>query len=214
MAAELLDSATLGLRGIEGDRRFAFMIAESKTDFPWLNASKLPKMLGYKPYVKDSLLRIITPNGEDVELQSEILRKDLSNSFGAEVRLVNFKNGIFDEAEISLISTATIKEIEKQSGYTLDIRRFRPNIVIELEDGFPFQEDEWVGKTIGNENFSIAVINRDLRCVMLNLDPNTQTSNPEILKTVGKINQACAGIYCSVIKAGGIAVGDELFLTQ
>ncbi|MBS4027145.1 MAG: MOSC domain-containing protein [Ignavibacteriales bacterium] len=212
MAAEPITSATLGFRGIENDRRFAFIIVENKTNFPFLNASKLPKMIGYKPYVKDSVLRIITPSGEDLELQSETLRNELSNAYGSEVRLVNFKNGIFDEAEISLISMSTIGEIEKLSGNELDIRQFRQNIIVELTNDIPFYEDEWIGKIVGNENFSVGVTMRDLRCVMLNIDPNTQTSNPEILKTVGKLNQACAGIYGSVIKAGMISVGDELYL--
>jgi len=211
MMAEPLASATLGLRGIEGDRRFAFIITESKSDFPWLNASKYSKMIGYKPIMNDSITRVITPSGVDLELQSEALRKELSNAYGSEVRLVNFKNGIFDEAEISLISTVTIKEIGKQSGQDLDSRRFRPNIVVEWAGENAFQEDQWVGKIIGNENFSIGVTMRDLRCVMLNLDPDTQAPDPNILKTVGKINQACAGVYCSVIKAGTISVGDELY---
>jgi uncharacterized protein len=214
MASERLASATLGLRGIEGDRRFAFMISENKTDFPFLTGSKYPGLIGYKPYFKDLLPRVITPGGEDFELQSDVLLKELSAAFGSELKLVNFKNGIFDEAEVSLIGSATIKEIEKQSGHLLDIRRFRPNIVMDLTEGIPFQEDQWVGKiiAIGKENVSIAVTMRDLRCVMINIDPDTQASNPEVLKTVGRLNQACAGVYSTVVQTGTISVGDELYL--
>ena len=49
MAGELLDVATLGWHGIEGDRRLAFRRLTDKSGFPWLTASKLPQLLLYKP---------------------------------------------------------------------------------------------------------------------------------------------------------------------
>ncbi len=216
MAAERLASAQLGLHGIAGDRRFAFLITGSKSDFPWLNASKYPPLIGYKPYVTDSVHRVITPAGEDLELQDDALRKELSAAYGSEVQPVHFKNGIFDEAEVSIISTSTIREIEKQSGQKLDIRRFRPNVVVDFPIDIPFQEDQWVGKLllIGKGEVSIGVTMRDLRCVMITFDPDTQISSPEVLKTVGRLNQTCAGIYGSVIKTGAISVGDELYVAD
>ena len=66
MAAEELESAVLGWRGIEGDRRFAFHIAGSNESFPWLNAGKHKDLIGYKPYRVDSLLPnyVISPAGK------------------------------------------------------------------------------------------------------------------------------------------------------
>jgi uncharacterized protein YcbX len=53
---------------------------------------------------------------------------------------------------------------------------------------------------------------RDVRCVMLNLDPETAASTPEILKAVVRTNQNCAGVYGSTLRSGIISEGDGVFL--
>jgi uncharacterized protein YcbX len=54
MAGELLDVARLSWHGIEGDRRLAFRRLTDKSGFPWLTASKLPQLLLYKPFGRNS----------------------------------------------------------------------------------------------------------------------------------------------------------------
>lgn len=216
MGAEPLVSVTMGLRGFEGDRRFAFLITGSTGDFPWLSASKLPRLVAYRPGLAGPAPVVVTPSGEQLAVTSDALRQELSTAFGSDIQLVHYRNGIFDEAEISIISTSTINEIEKRSGCKLDIRRFRPNIVVEVTDDIPFQEDQWVGKVVvvGDGRSSIGITMRDLRCVMVNFDPDTATSNPEVLKTVGRLNETYAGVYGCALKSGAISTGDALYLSE
>ena len=216
MAGEPLASVEMGLHGFEGDRRYAFMIAGSKSNVPWLTASKLPRLISYKPRMTGSTPGVVTPSGEHLELNSDALRRELSTAFGSDIQLVHLKNGIFDEGEISIISTSTINEIERRSGHKLDIRRFRPNIVVDLTEDIPFQEDRWVGKivAVGEENNSIAVTMRDLRCVMVNFDPDTVASNHEVLKTVVRLNETCAGVYGCALRSGTISSGEPLYISE
>ena len=221
MAGELLDVARLSWHGIEGDRRLAFRRLTDKSGFPWLSASKLPQLLLYKPVWLDSdatskngeLLptHVCTPDGKEYELRSDELREDISSRYGSDVELMNLKSGIFDEACLSVISLGTVHGIERESGRDVDLRRFRPNVVIETDSAEPFEEDRWVGRTLlfgeGSSGAALRVTMRDERCVMVNLDPDTAERDSEVMKTVVRMNENYAGIYGTVVRAGELRVG-------
>jgi uncharacterized protein YcbX len=231
MAGELLDVARLSWHGIEGDRRLAFRRLTDKSGFPWLSASQLPQLLLYKPVRLDSnatskngeLLptHVRTPEGNEYELRSNELREEVSSRFGSDVELMNLKHGIFDEACISVISLGTVHGVARESGRGLDlcdVRRFRPNVVIETNSTEPFAEDEWVGRTLmfGEENDGAAlrVTMRDERCVMVNFDPDTAERDSEVMKTVVRLNGNYAGVYGTVVRAGELRVGQVVTLAE
>jgi uncharacterized protein YcbX len=232
MAGELLDVARLSWHGIEGDRRLAFRRLTDKSGFPWLTASKLPQLLLYKPFGLDSktaeLLptHVCTPDGKEYELQSNELREELSSRYGSDVELMNLNHGIFDEACISVISLGTVHCVERESGRDVDLRRFRPNVVIETNKAEPFEEDRWVGRTLmfgeGNSGAAplavptpaIGVTMRDERCVMVNFDPDTAERDSEVMKTVVRMNGNYAGVYGTVVRAGELRVGQVVTLGE
>ena len=226
MAGELLDVARLSWHGIDGDRRFAVRRLNDKSAFPWLTASKLPQLLLYKPFGLDGNTaehlptHVRTPEGKEYELQSDELRKDLSSRYGSDVELMNLKHGIFDEACISVISLGTLHGVERESGREVDLRRFRPNVVIETNSGEPFEEDKWVGRTLmfgdgesaGVPMAAIGVTMKDERCVMVNFDPDTAERDSEVMKTVVRMNENYAGVYGTVVRAGELRVGQVVTL--
>jgi uncharacterized protein YcbX len=229
MAGELLDVARLSWHGIEGDRRLAFRRLNDKSGFPWLTASKLPQLLLYKPLRLDSnanskngeLLptHVRTPDGKEYELRSDELREEVSSRYGSDVELMNLKHGIFDESPISVIGLGTVHSVGRESGRGVDLcdlRRFRPNVVIETNSAEPFAEDEWVGRTLlfGEENSGAAVriTMRDERCVMVNLDPDTAERDAEVMKTVVRLNENYAGVYGTVVSAGELRIGQVVTL--
>jgi hypothetical protein len=91
---------------------------------------------------------VCTPDGKEYELRSDELREELSSRYGSDVELMNIKHGIFDESPISVISLGTVHGVERESGGDVDLRRFRPNVVIETNSAEPFEEDRWVGRTL------------------------------------------------------------------
>jgi uncharacterized protein YcbX len=222
MAGELLDVARLGWHGIEGDRRLAFRLLTDKSGFPWLTATKLPQLLLYKPFRLDSntaeLLptHVRTPDGKEYELRSEELRKEVSSRYGRDLELMNLKHGIFDESPISVIGLGTVHGVERESGRDVDLRRFRPNVVIETDSAEPFAEDRWVGGELifgeGNSGAAVRVTMRDERCVMVNFDPDTAERDSEVMKTVVRLNQNYAGVYGTVVRAGELRVGQVVTL--
>jgi len=228
MAGELLDVARLGWHGIEGDRRLAFRRLTDKSGFPWLTASKLPELLLYKPVRLDSnangkngeLLptHVRTPDGKVYELRSDELREEISSRYGSDVELMNLKHGIFDESPISVISVSTVRGIERESGRDIDLRRFRPNVVIETDGAEPFEEDRWVGRTLvfgeGNSGPALRVTMKDERCVMVNFDPDTAERDSEVMKTVVRLNENYAGVYGTVVRAGELRLGQVVTLGE
>lgn len=221
MAAVPLDRADLGWDGLNGDRRFAFRRLEDQSGFPWLTASRLNQLLLYKPIGeaevdKDLPTHVRTPDGAELELRSEDLRNEISRRQGSPVELMQLKHGIFDEAAVSLINVVTIREVERESGRQLEILRFRPNIVIESHGVEPFGEDQWVGKILrfgtDDNGPAVSITMRDLRCVMVNLDPETGEADSRVMKAAVRLNANHAGVYATVISAGELRIDQKVYL--
>jgi len=221
MAGVPVDSAVLGWHGLGGDRRFAFRRLNDSSDFPWLTASKMPELLLYRPLPGDesgepSPVRVRTPEGSVLPVDSPELRKSVSDRYGSPVELMNLKHGIFDEAPVSLIGVATISAISREAGEDPDARRFRPNIVIASEGTTPFGEDGWIGgRLVFGDTGSGPVVSltmRDLRCVMINLDPDTAGQNPGFMRAAVRMNGNNAGVYGNVVRTGKLSVGDPVHL--
>jgi hypothetical protein len=53
---------------------------------------------------------------------------------------------------------------------------------------------------------------RDIRCSMVNFDPDSARPAPEVLKAVVRVHQNTAGIYGTVTRIGRLAVGQTIFL--
>lgn len=221
MAGVRLDRVDLGWHGLNGDRRFAFRRLVDQGGFPWLSASRLPQLLLYKPIGSaevdnDLPTHVRTPDGAEFELRSEDLRNEISRRHGSPVQLMQIKHGVVDEAAVSLIDLVTVREMEREAGRPLDVLRFRPNIVIECPGLEPFGEDQWVGRTLrfGTDDNSPAVnvTMRDLRCVMINLDPETAEADSSVMKATLRRNANHAGVYATVISGGELSVGQKLYL--
>jgi uncharacterized protein YcbX len=217
MAGERLDVANLGWHGIDGDRRLALRRTQVQTDFPWLTAGKLPDLLLFAPVCREGgepPTHVRTPDGREVEIFGEELADDVARRHGAPVQMMRMKHGIFDEGSVSVITSDTVREIGRLSAMDLDIRRFRPNVVIRSLRRTPFEENGWVGGVLlfgdGDAGPAISVTLRDERCAMLNLDPDTARSSPEVMKAVVRANQNDAGIYGTVIRSGRLAVGQTV----
>src|SRR5437764_2998217 len=221
MAGVRTESAMLGWHGLDGDRRFAFRRIEDDSAFPWLTASRLSELVLYQPVgldnsgVESLATHVRTPSGALLEVRSAELNAEIGERFGSSVELMHLKHGIFDEAAISVISLATIAGIGREAGMEdLDRRRFRANIVLETERSEPFLEDEWVAGTLvfgdGAQPAAVSITIPDLRCVMLNLDPETAAKDSRVMKTVVRLNQNNAGVYATVVRTGMIQVGDRV----
>jgi len=220
MGGEPLEAAKLGWHGLEGDRRLAFRRTDDRSGFPWLTAGKLPDLVLFSPQLRedgvegDLPTHIRTPDGRELPVFGEDLAAEIGRRYGAPVQMMQLNHGIFDEASLSVIASDTVREIGRLAGRSLDVRRFRPNVVVQLQRSAPFQEDEWLGGVLSlgeaDDAPAIIVTMRDVRCSMVNLDPDSASPTPEVLKAVVRTNQNNAGVYAAVTRTGRLAVGQSI----
>jgi uncharacterized protein YcbX len=222
MRGEPLEVCQLGWHGLKGDRRLAFRRMEDRSGFPWLTAGELPGLLLFAPHRSadtaqaDIPTHVRTPDGDVMPVFSEELAAQVARRYGAPVQIMHLNHGIFDDACISVIASDTVREIARLAGRSPDVRRFRPNVVVRLLRSVPFQEDEWLGGVLSFgpalDAPAITVTKRDVRCSMVNLDPDSASPAPEVLKAVVGANRNCAGIYGTVTRIGRLAVGQSILL--
>jgi uncharacterized protein len=220
MCGERLQAAHLGWHGLNGDRRLALRRIGDQSGVPWLTASQLPDLLRFAPQRRqddtgaDLPTHIRTPDGEQMPVFGEDLASEVGRRHGAPVQMMQLTQGIFDEASISVIASDTVREISRLAGLNLDARRFRPNVVVRLRRSVPFQEDEWLGGVLsfgeGDDAPAIAVTMRDQRCSMVNLDPDSASPAPEVMKAIVRMNQNHAGIYGAVVRTGRFTIGQTI----
>jgi MOSC domain-containing protein len=223
MRGEQLETSQLGWHGLDGDRRFGLRRLNDHGGFPYLTASKLPDLVLFTPHsqngsAQDIPTHVRTPDGNDLPIFAPELAAEIERRHGAPVEMMQFKNGIFDDACISVIASDTIHEIGRLAGRSLDIRRFRPNIVVRLHEPGAFKEDSWLGGALSfgdsREAPAISVTMRDVRCSMVNLDPDSADPAPEVLKTIVRLNDNNAGVYATVTRTGRLTVGQKIFLNR
>ncbi len=221
MRGESLDHVGVGWHGLDGDRRLAFRRADDRGGFPWLTASKLPELILFAPEHRgaagnsDLPTHVRTPEGRELDLFGEELAGEVGRRCGAPVEMTHLSRGIFDEASLSVILSATVNEVARLAAQSPDVRRFRPNVLIASTRGVPFEEDEWVGGSLRfgdvQDGVAVGVTNWDERCSMVTLDPDSGRSSPQLLRTIVRARDNKAGIYGTVTRRGRIAVGQPVF---
>jgi uncharacterized protein len=165
---------------------------------------------------EDMALDVILPTREVVAIEDPVLIKMLSErlSEGTELRLVRSDRALTDCRPVSLISLQTIGQIESELGMAMDKRRFRANVYFNTAPEVRgFAEDSFVGRRVRiGGKATVMVLERDPRCKMISLDPDTGEHNPEVLRRVAQEHDACAGVYCAVLVEGLVKKGDPIEL--
>ena len=121
----------------------------------------------------------------------------------------------FDCAVVHLLTTATLDRLRKlYPDGRFDVRRFRPNIVVQLASGEKdFAENTWGGHTLViGDAVRLNVTGPCPRCVMTTLSQGDLPRDPGILRSVAQHNQANVGVYASVLRGGTIRRGDRVRL--
>jgi len=212
MAAEPLAAVDVSWHGFAGDRRWAFIRdGVPQSGFPWLTLRERANMSHYRPAFVDptqpdkSSTIVRTPTGVVYDVMDPALAAEL---WPEGARVIKQNRGVFDTFPLSLITNQTVTRLGEMIGTQLDVKRFRPNILVETAADAPFQEDDWVGRTLHIGDMAMRIDKRDGRCVVITIDPLTSERNPTILRTVARDREGCLGVYGSTVTPGRVAVGD------
>jgi uncharacterized protein YcbX len=167
------------------------------------------------PSSEDLALELEEPNGQALSASDPALPGLIGGDQldASDLTIIRSDRAITDCRPLSLLATQTIDGIGRAVGLTLDKRRFRENLYIDLNSGEGFAEDAFVGKRLRiGSKLTVHILERDIRCRMISIDPESLEENPEILRYVAKNHDGTAGVYAAVLVEGLVRPGDDIVL--
>src|SRR6266513_3202399 len=208
MRGEELDEAFAGDPGIYGDRLFAFNSSASPTGFPYFTAREQQRLLQYRPRfrypdkaarpvnlteadsmgagplsadISELMVDIETPEGKTLAIDDpaliEMLRSEIDEKH--QLTLMRSHRAMTDCRPVSIFSLQSARQLAKETGMPIDKRRFRANVYVDLTAGGGFAENDFVGRSLRiGPKVVVTVLERDARCVMITLDPDTGEKTP------------------------------------
>jgi uncharacterized protein len=167
------------------------------------------------PEAEKFSIEVETPEGEVYSLDEEAFLehiKTLTNN--RTIKLYFTQKSQFDCRPLSLFSLQLRDLLAEELDTRIDKRRFRANFYVNWnKDKPPLYENELIGKRLKiGKMLEINVLERDPRCKMITLDPDTAEANPEIIKHVSRFYEGHAGVYGSVLVEGVVKAGDAIQL--
>ena len=240
MRGEELDEAFAGFSGVYGDRLFAFKSSASPTGFPYLTAREQRRLLQYRPRFRypdkaaqpinlteaekmganpvsadpsELMVDVETPDGKTLAIDDpalmDILRADIDQKH--QLTLMRSDRAMTDCRPVSIFSLQSARQLADETGTNIDKRRFRANVYVDLTSAEGFGENDFVGKSLRiGPKVVVTVLERDARCMMITLDPDTGEKTPAILKKVAQAHEGMAGVYGAVMVEGMLHKGDSI----
>src|SRR6266542_707720 len=244
MRGEELDEAFAGFSGVYGDRLFAFKSSASPKGFPYFTAREQQKLLQYRPRFRypdkaarpvnlseaesmganpvsadpsELMVDVETPDGRTLEIDDpaliEMVRTDIDEKH--QLTLMRSERALTDCRPVSIFSLQSAGQLAEETGTSMDKRRFRANVYVDLASAQGFGENEFVGRSLRiGPKAVVTILERDPRCMMITLDPDTGEKTPAILKIVAQAHEGMAGVYGAVIVEGMLHKGDSVELLE
>jgi uncharacterized protein YcbX len=240
MRGEELNEAFAGFSGVYGDRLFAFRSSASRTGFPYLTAREQRRLLQYRPRFRypdkaarpinlteaesmganplsadlsELMVDVETPDGKTLAVDDpaliDLLRANIDKKH--QLTLMRSHRAMTDCRPVSIFSLQSARQLAEETATPVDKRRFRANVYVDLAAAGGFGENEFVGRSLRiGPKAVVSVLERDPRCMMITLDPDTGEKEPAILKKVAQAHDGMAGVYGAVIVEGMLHKGDPV----
>ncbi|MBA6413876.1 MOSC N-terminal beta barrel domain-containing protein [Parahaliea sp. F7430] len=121
----------------------------------------------------------------------------------------------YDSFPMHLLSSNTLAYLESEAGINANVRRFRPNVLLEFFDSdSPSAEFNLIGKTVRLGEATISPQAKTIRCSipsrpqpLMNID-----AEPKMTRAMVDLMQRHIGVYSNIITPGKVSVGDEVWL--
>ena len=182
----------------------------------WREAQKLSPLLNPIAATREELMiDVESPDGRIFAIDDPALLDHLRAGLnkGHELRLLRSEKAMTDCRPVSFFALQTANTLGEEAAMKVDKRRFRANVYLDMADSAGFAEDKFVGRSLRlGSHVVVAVTNRDGRCMMITLDPESAGKAPALLKAVAQSHEGNAGIYGAVLVEGIVRKGDPVEL--
>lgn len=231
MRGEVCDELQLGPTGVVGDRQYGLLDVTSNTV---LSAKREGQLFDAVATIRDGELAVTLPDDRSFE-PGDLLDEALTTWLGRPVRLVeattfgaatyqspeDFERddsrletwegpvGSFvDDSPLHVLTSLDLEQLARERPeLQWDVRRFRPNVVLEPSIGEPAPLA--VGSRVVLGAGEIHIQEPCLRCVMTTRpQPGGLERQLDILRHVARHHDNAVGVRAAVVRAGLVRVGD------
>ncbi len=195
LRGESLEEVTVLPQGVEGDRLSAMIVREGHARVGKTYRGKDNDRLHLSGDPATGVTRA-HERGVEVELQA---RDD---------------EPFVDDAPVSIMVDKWLRGLSAYVGYDVGFERFRPNFFVASRDGFSLTEEAMTGREVALGDVLLRVRYPIERCVVTTYDQHGGESDVDILNYVVRERSAWMGIYCDVLRAGIVRIGDSFALVE
>jgi uncharacterized protein YcbX len=194
LAGESLPQTAVLPDGIPGDRATELVVREGH--------ARLGKAYRGK---ENNLLHLTRSTDEALRVAAER---------GVTVDAVSGDAHYFDDAPISIVIDSWLAGLSAHVGFEVEPERYRPNFIVHAADGMDLDEAMLTGRELQLGDVGLRVRYPIERCVTTTYDLRTGESLPEILRYVAQERSNWMGVYCDVLRAGTVRIGDSLDVVE
>ncbi len=214
---ERVRAAFAGPFGVLGDRRHALLDAAGAP----MSARRHHALLGYRARYLDpdaaDQVEVTTPDESVHAWDDPALAERLGEEFGQDIHMVRSPASVHDAAPVHIITTASLGAASDWTpGEEMDVRRFRPNVVIDMDGLDAFTEAAWPGLSVevGDDGPALMIVSPTERCAVTTFDPDTLERDNRVLKGLAADRENLFGVYAVVSRPGWLRVGAEVRITR
>ncbi|MEV0648024.1 MOSC N-terminal beta barrel domain-containing protein [Phytomonospora sp. NPDC050363] len=169
----------------------------------------------------------VVPEGAALHrsIPEEVLESGVEAEVGATVTTLGaiLPGTFFDFAPVHIVTTATLTAISARSPRgTVEVERYRPNLVVDTGEAEGFVEDEWPGRVLVVGGARLRVLLPSPRCAIPTLAHGSLPADRDALRVLASHHRVTipdfgtfptAGVYAVVEQGGAVAVGDGVELS-
>jgi MOSC domain-containing protein len=220
LGGETPDECLVQGSGLAGDRIYDVY---DETHGSLLGLTEAPFLVRYRARFLDSMVRgndlsawvrVETPDGAESALTDRSWLEDVARRCGHPVSLRSRPDAETDPAPLQLVSVPTIRFLEKQYGGPLEPARLHANVVLDLPDGRPFEEDQWLGRQVWIGDVLLEIVGGSEQCVLPTLESGTTERSPGILSAIARGRGGKIGVTARALAGNRLRVGDPVALVD
>lgn len=214
LLGERLDLAEVDGRGLRGDRLFAVVdpdgrLGSGKTSRRF---RRMDGLLALRAHYDGDVPVLTMPDGSLLRGDDDAVHAALSAHVGRSVRLAaEGEVPHFDDGPVHLVTTASLDALGTARGAPVDVRRMRPNLLVDTGDLTGFVEDGWIGRTLAvGGQLRLRAVMAMPRCVMTTMASADLPRDAGLLGAVTEHHDGDLGVLLEVVRPGTVRVGDPV----
>ena len=117
----------------------------------------------------------------------------------------------FDALPLHVLTRTTLATLGRLAPESVwDVRRFRPNVLLAVDEGSGYPEQGWLGRRLRIGEAIVEIVTGCPRCVMVTQPVDELPPDPRLMRTLVRETRHTAGVYATVSVEGDVREGDDV----